>query len=117
MLTVNMQKPYHPYNRKNHPQISHGVDKDTYKTGRPSLQELMMDNGAVGDGPKHLDNPHRLKNYPGHALQYTEPVAKYNRQGNFAVSEKLSESRRRTMHRMNMDCDLVRLTNKTRKQK
>ena len=114
MLTVNMQKHANPYNRRNHFQVSRGVNTDVYKQRRPSLQELMMENGAVGDGPKHLRDPFNIKDHQGEMLEYAKAVAEYNNYGRFMASSKSEASRKRAMHRMQMDSEIVGLTNHTR---
>ena len=115
MLTVNMQRPHHPYNRRNHPQISRGVNTDAYKMRRPSLQELMMDQGIPGaDGPKHLADPFHFPDYQ--TMEFENPQAQYNNQGNFSISGKAAASRRRAMHRMHMDADLIQLINHRRQR-
>lgn len=114
MLTVNMQKPRHPYNRRNHPQIARGVNPDAYRMRRLSLQELMMENGAIGDGPKHLRDPYNFHNYPQDFIEYASPVATYNHQGRFTVSQKAEASRKRAMHRLQMDAEITGLVNQTR---
>ena len=115
MLTVNMQRPHHPYNRRNHPQISRGVNTDAYKMRRPSLQELMMDQGIPGaDGPKHLADPFHFPNYQNDMLDYATAQAEYNSYGNFAISGRSAMSRRRAMHRMHMDSEITGLVNQRR---
>jgi len=115
-LSVNMKRQFHPYNHRNFAQISRGVNPDAYKTRRPSVQELMMDIPLEG-GPKHMEDPFRLKDYPAQALDFKEPVAKYNSYGNFGISQKEAASHRKTMHRLRMDTEIIGLVNKTRKQR
>ena len=115
MLTVNMQKPHHPYNHRNHPQISKGVNTDQYTLRRPSLQELMMDQGIPGsDGPKHLADPFHFPDHQNEMLEFATAQAQYNSYGNFAVSRKMDVSRRRTMHRLRMDSEITGLVNRRR---
>ena len=113
MLTVNMQRPYHPYNRRRHPQISHGVNPDQYKTYSPSLQELMMDGGIPGaDGPKHLADPFHFPSHTG--LEFSEPQAEYNNQGTFSISAKMAHSRNQTIHQMKLDTNFNQIVNNRR---
>ena len=111
MLTVNMNRPY---NHRNHPQIAKGVNINKFRTRQLSLQELMMEGIAEGDGPQHLRDPFRYKNHLNRALEFKEPLGQYNDMGNFSATEKSVESRRRAMHRMQMNSHIIMNTNSKR---
>ena len=111
MLNVDMRRRANPYNRRNHPQISRGVDIKDFATRRPSLQEMMMD---AGDHLSGWTEPFHPTNYQNEMLRYADVQGRYNSWGNFTANARSRWSRRQTMHRLHQDEELIHLINHTR---
>lgn len=108
MRTPNMNKPL---TNLAPTRIARGVDTNKFRTTKPSLQELMMEAGEYLSGWTEPFHPH---NHQDEMLQYADIQGQYNSWGNFAYNARARYSRRRAMHRLRMDAELVRLINHER---
>lgn len=108
MLTVNMNKPL---TNQAPTRIARGVDKDRFRTRKPSLQEVMME---AGENLSGWTDPFHTRNYQNDMLVFSDIQGQYNTWGNFAYNARARYSRRQALHRLYMDSETTGLVNHRR---